>query len=92
MKWAKKAWNYYTYDATHKKSETQNQKFFSLQIQRLVKCRVFWGFEQLSNTITWQAIPLVKQLKTAWFRLNHTDCEGEGVEEQKVTIEPRPSF
>ena len=28
MKWAKKTWNYFTYDITHKKSETQNQNFF----------------------------------------------------------------
>jgi len=54
-----------TYDVTHK-SETQ--KTFFIADSRT--CQVFWGFEQLSSTITWQVMPLVKDnrklLEIAW--------------------------
>jgi len=38
MKWAKKAYNYSTYNVTHNQSETlKNKIFFSLQTQRLAE-------------------------------------------------------
>jgi len=58
MKWTKKAWNYSTYDVTHKKKTIQ-ENLFSLQTQ------VFWGFEQLSSAFGARDI----HMQTAGFRL-----------------------
>jgi len=47
-----------TYDVTHKKSKTKNQKkdFF---IGDLKTCCIFLVFEQLSSTINWWATELL---------------------------------
>jgi len=49
------------------KSEIQNQKFFF--IANLKTRRVFWGFEQLSSTITWWVMQLPRHVQAAWFSL-----------------------
>jgi len=41
---------YLTYDVTHKKHETQNQKIFFTVVSNT--CRVFGGLEQLSSAIS----------------------------------------
>jgi len=55
MEWANEAYKYSTYDAIHKKSVTQNQKFFCTADSKT--CGVFWGFEQLTSTIGGGVIP-----------------------------------
>ena len=55
--------NYFTYDATHKKSANPTKKNFWVQTRRPI-----WALEQLSNAIGGGAIALVKQLTTAGFR------------------------
>ena len=62
------------------KNETQNQEnFFSLQI-----CQVFWGFEQLSNTIVGGDVPVQNTCKLLDFILS--------LPEQKVLIKTLFSF
>ena len=62
--WTKMAQNYFTYDVTHKKSATPNQKFF-------FECRLeddswcHWALEQLSSACGGGARILVRQPKTA---------------------------
>jgi len=58
---------HFTYDVTHKKSTTPYQKFF--YECRLEDCRCIWALEQLSSAISRGAIALVRQPKTAGFRL-----------------------
>ena len=65
MKWAKKAWNYFTCDITHKKSKTQNQKNFFIADSNT--CQVFWRFEQLSSAFGTRIMPAQRHMQTAGF-------------------------
>jgi len=62
--WAKMAKNLPHLWHHSKKNET-TKFFFSLQTQRLAES--FWGFEQLSSTISYRAMWLVRQPKYACF-------------------------
>jgi len=57
----------FTNDVTHKNPQPTTKKIFFHC--RLEDCRIFWGFEQLSNAIGKEAMALVMQPKTAGFRL-----------------------
>jgi len=65
--WTKWPKNYLTHGVTHKKSATHNQKFFFKC--RLEDCQSVWALEQLSGVIDGGAMALVRQPKTAGFRL-----------------------
>jgi len=70
MKWTKKAENYSTYDATFKRSETQNQKKF---IADLMTCHVFEG---LNSCLAQLAEELPRHVQTAYFWPKQVVCEG----------------
>jgi len=67
MKWAKKALNHSIYDVTHKKSKTQNKKFFF--IADLKTCQIFWVFEQISSTYDARDIQVQRHVQTVDFTL-----------------------
>jgi len=66
--------NYFTYDVTHKKSATPNQKFF-FRVQTTRLANPFEPLKQLSCAISEGARALVKQPKTAGFRLSYAGSQ-----------------
>jgi len=60
QKWPK---TYLSYDVTHKKNKTKH--FFFIVDSKT--CWVFWGFEQLSSAIGWEAMRLLSQPKYPGF-------------------------